>query len=665
MFFWRILTPVLADRLTFQQGDFTLQFLAYRQLAFQQIQLGVLPVFEECLYSGYPFQADPQSQVLYPPVLGFMLLGRALGWSAYPLRALEWEVLLHVLIAALSMYAFLRTGPQPLRRLAALFGASAFAFSGFMTGYAMLQTAILQTAAWLPLVMLALRGLAFAHTPQARTTRSWLGYAALLAAGVFLMFTAGHPQTLLFAIYAGVAAFIVWARQAALPVRHMLLRGGVAGGLAIGLAAVQLIPLFMFTLQSTRTSVSFDEASAGLPLHHIALFFLTGNFVSTWQSLYVGVPTLLLAGLAVVWPAHPRDTWLWLGIVLSALALSFGANALGFDVAYWAAPGYKQFRAQERHAVIVAFAVCVLGAYGLHMLLHPLRPRTRLRLRHAARRLGGWAALACAVLLGLIVYTRVAAVQDNPTIGAIADRVAILCLGLLGTAGLWGWRTRLRAPKWLWASGLLALLVFDLFSINRYTATQKPAEPFPKLDLLAPISAQAPEPGTRVYNHYGLPLNAACIAGLSEIGGGSPILLRRYKDFLARTPEDVYTRLLNVRYTFSWRGGMGTDNGKQIPAHRIAQGQYNGVNANTWALDWEPQPASPAWIAQRITAVENDDALYAALGENSFDPFSEVVVYTSDTMATPDWAQANNGTSTSSKGGCRGHDQWLYENCSL
>ena len=82
LFFWRVLTPVSADRLTFQQGDFTLQFLAYREIAYNQILNERLPVFTECLYSGYPFQADPQSQVLYPPVMFLMLLGKTLAWPS-------------------------------------------------------------------------------------------------------------------------------------------------------------------------------------------------------------------------------------------------------------------------------------------------------------------------------------------------------------------------------------------------------------------------------------------------------------------------------------------------------------------------------------------------------------------------------------------------------
>ena len=156
LFFWRILTPNLADRLTFQQGDFTQQFLAYRQMAYRQIVAGHFPSFEDCLYSGYTFQADPQSQVLYPPVMGMLLLGRALGWPEYPLRALEWEVMLHILLAALGMFAFLRDGKR-IHIWAAVFGALAYAFGGFMTGYAMLQTGILETAAWTPLILFLLR----------------------------------------------------------------------------------------------------------------------------------------------------------------------------------------------------------------------------------------------------------------------------------------------------------------------------------------------------------------------------------------------------------------------------------------------------------------------------------------------------------------------------
>ena len=399
IFFWRVLTPTVTDRLTFQQGDFTLQFLAYRQMAYRQLTSGQFPAFEECLYSGYPFQADPQSQVLYPPVLGLMLLGRALGWAEYPLRALEWEVMGHVLLAALGMYVFLRG--QHLRALPAVFGALAFAFGGFMTGYAMLQTAILEAAAWLPLILWAVHGLA-APAPTPNPSPAYAGEgrellppprsgggsgwglrwglrAVLLAILVAVAYTAGHPQTLLFTIYAGAVAYVYWSVKYRLGWKAALARGTLAAAMALGLAAPQLIPSLSFMLASTRAALPFDKAGGGFALQDIALFALTG-VINVWQPLYVGVATLVLAGAAIAaWRfTQPRhDTWLWLGIGLSALALGFGANALGFDLAYLLAPGYRQFQSQERHALVVAFALSTLGANrvtGVARAAAPARP---------------------------------------------------------------------------------------------------------------------------------------------------------------------------------------------------------------------------------------------------------------------------------------------------
>ena len=666
LFFWRILTPLQADRLTFQQGDFTLQFLAYRQMAYRQLAAGQFPTFEECLYSGYPFQADPQSQVLYPPVIGAMLMGRILGWPTYPLRALEWEVMAHVLLAALTMYAFLRD--MRLRRTACLLGALTYAFSGFMTGYAMLQTAILETAAWLPMVLLALRRLAQQSSRGGQTCQTsalstalrsltcpptrgrvigWIKGTALLAVSVALAYTAGHPQTLLFVIYAGLAAFLFWARQARLSWRQVMIRGGLAGALAIGLSAAQLLPSLSFMLASTRASLPFDQAGTGFAMHDIVLFVLTG-VTNVWQPLYVSITALVLCGIALT--TRRADVWLWAGIAIGALVLSFGANALGFDIAYNIAPGYQQFHSQERHALIVVFCLSVLCSIGLNALLAPLRPRARLRLWRAGRNLALWAGVALLLLVGILLYARAIAPQQAD-VGTISDRVAIIVLTLLGSAGLLAWRARLgRAPRWVWGALLMGLVIFDLFTVNRYTATQKTAEPFAPLALAAPIQAASDLPDQlkatgayRLYNHYGLPLNGACVSGLKEISGGSPIVLSFYQTFLSRAPEDVYSRLLNVYYTVTWRGGMGTDNGRRIPDRKLATDKYQNIEANTFLLNWPAPGAQPTWVVTSVTYVQNEDALYQRLNADDYDPLGEAVIYTRDQAAIPTAAPGNAG----------------------
>lgn len=613
-FFWRVLTPTEADRLTFQQGDFTLQFLAYRQLAYAQLTAGRLPSIEECLYAGHPFIADPQSQLFYAPVLVIMLLGRLLGWSTYPLRALEWEVMAHSALALFGMYVFLRG--HMLRRSAAVFGGFAFAFSGALTGYAMLQTAILETAAWMPLILHGLHRLAAA--PE-----RWWRLAAGTAALTAIAFTAGHPQTMLFIAYTGVIAFVWWSRSRSFT-RIIAPRGIAVGALAIGLSAVQLLPTLWFMLNSTRTGLSFDAAGRGFALHDIALFILTG-VTNAWQPLHVGIVTLALCAYALLNRTF-ADTRLWSALALGALVLSFGANAFGFDLAYLAAPGYRQFQSQERHAIVVAFCLSTLGALGLEKLNTRLVPRLRLTMRRWGARILLIALLSYGATLAVLVFG--AAIEPpRPDIATIASRLGLITLGCLGLGLLLRWRAQHAIPTYrnVWMLGMLALLIFELFTANRLTALGQPSEPFPPLALLKPIkdaqTQRATAPFERVYNHYGLPLNAACVNGLREIAGGSPIVWRDYRRFLAETPEAVMVRLLNVRYAVTWRGAMTTPEGAVIPTFLLARDVFEGNEASLYRLEWEPADTRGAWIG-KPEGYASDDDIFKRMREPDFDPFA-------------------------------------------
>jgi hypothetical protein len=182
-------------------------------------------------------------------------------------------------------------------------------------------------------------------------------------------------------------------------------------------------------------------------------------------------------------------------------------------------------------------------------------------------------------------------------------------------------------PRRLWGAVLLGLVIFDVFSANRYTATQPMADPFPPHPLIAPIKpTQRPNGYSRVYNHFGLPLNGACIAGLNEVGGGSPIVLRAYKSFLDNAPEDVMVKLLNARHAVTWRGAMETPEGVMIPWFLLARDRFEGKEASTYRLDWEPQTFNGAWIPSRITYVPSETAMYARMRAPDFDPFAEAIL---------------------------------------
>jgi hypothetical protein len=79
LFFWRLFAPVEADRVQLAPGDFTQQFLVFRQFALDEFQQGRWPLWMPCVDSGYPYMADPQAASFYPPALLNLTLHRVSG----------------------------------------------------------------------------------------------------------------------------------------------------------------------------------------------------------------------------------------------------------------------------------------------------------------------------------------------------------------------------------------------------------------------------------------------------------------------------------------------------------------------------------------------------------------------------------------------------------
>ncbi|MEK7327393.1 MAG: hypothetical protein AAB217_19275, partial [Chloroflexota bacterium] len=169
LFFWRY----LVGEVMFPNGDFTYQFFVFRDVAYRALAAGHLPLWSDCFFAGYPFHADPQSQLFYPPIwISFGLL-KLMGWGNFPLFALTLETVFHYLLTSIFTFYFLRAeidSPSPDEgfrqergsggEAAALLGAITLTYGGYLTGYPPLQTALLETVTWLPLILLTLRRLA-------------------------------------------------------------------------------------------------------------------------------------------------------------------------------------------------------------------------------------------------------------------------------------------------------------------------------------------------------------------------------------------------------------------------------------------------------------------------------------------------------------------------
>jgi hypothetical protein len=627
VFYWRFLplTPP-GDRVMFPAGDFWQHYYLYRAFAFEELRAGRLPLWMSCVFSGYPFQADPQSALLYPSAVLTLGLGLALGWLRFPAGLYQLEALGHVLLGAWLTYAFLRG--EVRRRSAALIGATAFGFGGYLTGYLPLQIALLQAAVWLPPSLIAIRRLV-------ATARA--GPLLLLALVWALSILAGNPQTYAYVIYAGLAyggfrlALLGRAHGWRLdlrsprvawdsPLTRRALLLGLALVLAVGLCAVQLLPGLEYTRTSTRARLGFDEAGTGFPLADILQLVVPG-FVSLWHPLYVGLLPLALAAFAVLaWRRGDRpDVWFWLGVALAGLLLSFGSRVAGYDIAYWLVPGYNLFRSQERHALWVAFALAVLAAYGADRLLGALSRRER----RSARTIGlalGVGTLLLFVALGIVTYLKRLGIDPSDS-GRLPEHVGLATLVAALAAGLWAWRLR-SAPRALVAGAMVALAGFNLISASRGLNAVAQGPLWTADPLLEPVLAD-PAP-YRLQEDFVLADHAVCLSGLDKVWGEASIKPASYARFIERAPEAVRWQLLAVRYVITWRGELVTREGRPAAAERVAARGEGSEYRATYRLG-EPRWA---WLVHRAETAASEDALYAALAAPDFDAYQTAILRT-------------------------------------
>jgi hypothetical protein len=609
LFFWRFAAPK-GDRATYPGGDFSETFGVFRDQTYRSLLSGRLPLWTECMWSGYPLQADPQAEVFYPPnwlMFGFLRLE---GWGNFPIGALVAEVALHYLAVSVFVYLFLRS--LSCRRGAAVLGAVVFTYGGYLTGSPPLQTATLEVDTWLPLALLFAGRLA--DTRRGR-------YLALTALMLALSYLAGHPQTFIYAALLVVAYFTFRAWQARWKLALWVGGGAALVALTAALAAAQLLPSVQFILNSTRTSVAFDQAGHGFPFEDVIQFFLTG-FASYWQPLYVGILPLGLAAFALT--RRSNEVRFWAGAALVGLILSFGTKAAAYDAAYWLVPGYQLFRGQEHVALVVSLALAILAALGADELLGALARGARKGLVRLARA----AAVGLMVAFALLPVARYLSQLnlDKSDWGKLPDRVGVMAFGFglaLMALSVRAWVPALR--RWTPAI-LVSVAVLDLFAANRPVNVVPDFNAYPYMPLLDPITAT---PGFfRVRDENQLQGHAGCMYGYWALESPTPYRIATYDAFLQRAPEDPRYRLLGVEYVITWRQGLDTVpqlNPAEVSSAPARPGVPNqaGITKVYRLTGFQPLRL---FLAHTVQVTPGDDAVYAAMAAPGFDPFKAVLL---------------------------------------
>ncbi|MEM7345281.1 MAG: YfhO family protein, partial [Chloroflexota bacterium] len=602
------------------------------------------------LYGGQPALADIQSGALYPPhVVQALILGWGgplFGWEiGFPLWALELQVVMHLSLASVGTYLFIRsltarsTSLPKKSQFASVISALTFTYSGYLTGFPVQQITILEVSAWLPWVLWGIHR-CYTHLAIRATTReiktskdvlflmqaSWRSLVgASLAFALALL--AGHPQTVLYIFYLSLAYTIFFAFRASqlgqlsfashrpfIPQVTPFLVYGLLWvfiiALGSGVAAAQLLPTLEFISYSLRADLTYEAVSAGLPLNEMMSILYPGFFGGS--PGYVGIVPLILIAVAVVLGRPRAQVLFWGGTGITSLLLAFGGHTFLYPLFYLLTPGFEAVRQQERAFLLYSFSAAVLAGLGAITLVSPLSQVGRRRYLQLERSLR-WIGVIGVGLTAIFIYgaTIVTARGDEVNLFVGVLRHHLFGMLLLGGGLI---LLALRPRRWLyrpWGMSLIAIwLIFNLFTINWQFNLEKPGDspPFaqtPVIQFLQTNLFGAPE---RIVSGGLLPQgnSAAAVHKLPDLTGNTPLQLARVDQFYQKMPAWRLWQLMNVQYIVDQRD--------------ISDAGLTLVFESEDLMVFEMgDPFPRAWFVDEVEEIPNGDQALARLASDNFD----------------------------------------------
>ena len=331
-------------------------------LLFRMLGQGQLPLWNPFIFSGTPFLADINLGLLSPFNLFYLLFS--------PLRALSLSIISGVLFAGISMYWLGRN--MKLSRFASLVAASVFMFSGSFMTHTM-NTAILSTIVWLPLLLTSIKRLI-----EVKKIKYSIYSSILLTLSLF----GGHIQ---YFYYIALFSFSYIICQP-ISLKEKIKYVSFIFIPSLFLSAIQLIPFLEYSQFSTRPQFDINYAHGSTSLFsyiHLLLpnFFGVMRDGTSWGATadingFVGIIPLLLA----IWIMIKNKSKQVLFFTISALItllLALGKYSPLYLFAFYFVPFFSRFRSPTSILIIYTFCLSILAGYGIDYLFHKIKKNIR------------------------------------------------------------------------------------------------------------------------------------------------------------------------------------------------------------------------------------------------------------------------------------------------
>ncbi len=507
------------------------QQIPWRQLVVNAEKTFELPLWNPYSMGGYPLLANFQSATFNPLNLLFFLLPFSYAWSVL--------VLLQPLLAGIFLYFYLVN--FKLNRWACILGSFVYAFCGFSVSWIEWGT-IVQTAVWLPLILLAKEKL------LAKLSTQWF---VILLFAQCAQFFSGHLQIWFYSflitnLYLFARIFqITWQKNQ--PAKLFLqsyfkkyLPFLLLGCIFIIITALQWLPSLQFINLSARDVDQLNNWQNDgwfLPWQHLIQFVApdffgnpaTLNYWSTWNYGelvgYVGIIPLVFALFAMFFRRDKKT--LFFGSVFF-LSLIFALPTFLAIIPYTAHIPFLLSTQPTRLLFLTDFCLSVLTVLGMDYYIGVSRKRDILYplLFIACILLGLWVFVLSKQTLGGFTPERLSIARRNllfPTAIFIAGGIIILCMTIFKKKNL---------------QQLLVILLVGITIIDLYRFYEK-YETFTNKEYLFPNS----ESLSFLENHSGIyrimetdsrifPPNFSNHYHLQSIDGYDPLYLMRYGELI-------------------------------------------------------------------------------------------------------------------------------------
>jgi hypothetical protein len=636
VFFWRFLClPPGEAAGGYDLADMFVPWLTYFSSAVEE---GHLPLWNPHLFSGVPFAANPQTGVFYPPY-----------WLALVLpvtTALNLIVALHVLVAGIGMYAWLRAEGASQR--GALVSGIVFQFSGYFFARMLAgHVGVITTHAWLPFSLWALS--------MAVERDSW---KAGLAGGVpvAMSILAGHTASfvwvaLVLTAYAVYAAWERWkedrswsaAARPTIPLALMLIAG-------LALSLLQVLPTIELVLNSTREaapSYGFASKHSWPPGYLVTLvapgFFGGPGGTAYWGEgyfhefvYYIGVLPLMLALLAL----RVRHRLVpFLGVLgLAGLLVAFGGYGSVHSLLYRFLPIIRLMRVPARAGFLFVVAAAALAGLTVSALDQSDGEERRRLLRGLSWPAAGVAVGGAALVVIAEFWAYALAAEDSvgaQALHAQANALALSTILCLSTAGLLiAWRGA-AAGRWKYWAVAVGLVALDLWSFGG--SVVEPTDVVPT-NFWSVAAAAIPDRQQARVLPWGLGYrgkNKGMEFGFRSVIGYDPLVLTRYDQFVGLWPDPrarTYD-LLNARYLVS-QGPLDFPEDGWPESPRLIHQQF------TVYVYERPGALPKAWVATEVL-VQDGASILATIRDPAFDPLTTALVEEQVACESPSGSEAD------------------------